>query len=129
MKAVLAPERRESDGEGVIDVMPQVGLSGHAVFPTLRNDMEDRRLYPRVLDFSYSALITIYLSIATIGYLMYGDACQEEITLNLGYSFASQLAVWVVVINPITKFALDMVRTIPPKPWLVCPRYCAFPLT
>jgi hypothetical protein len=72
--------------------------------------MEDRRLYPRVLDVSYSALITIYLSIAIIGYLMYGDACQEEITLNLGYSFASQLAVWVVVINPITKFALDMVR-------------------
>lgn len=40
---------------------------------------------------------------------MYGDACQEEITLNLGYSIGSQLAVWVVIINPISKFALDMV--------------------
>lgn len=45
----------------------QVGFSGHAVFPTLRNDMEDRRLYPRVLDVSYSAIVTVYLSIAIAG--------------------------------------------------------------
>jgi len=90
--------------------LAMVGLSGHAVFPTLRNDMVDRRLYPYVLDISYVVILVIYLSIATFGYLMFGSACQEEITLNLGYSFVSQLAVWVVCINPISKFALDMVR-------------------
>lgn len=45
---------------------------------------------------------------AVTGYLMFGDTCMEQITLNLGQSFVSQLTVWVVVANPITKFALDM---------------------
>lgn len=85
-----------------------VCFAGHAVLPTLRNDMADRRQYGRMIDYTYAVVTTCYIVIAIAGYLMFGGAAQDQITLNLGASLVSQMTVWVVAVTPLTKFALDM---------------------
>eukprot|EP00281_Chroomonas_sp_CCMP1168_P019149 CAMPEP_0206222232 /NCGR_PEP_ID=MMETSP0047_2-20121206/5849_1 /ASSEMBLY_ACC=CAM_ASM_000192 /TAXON_ID=195065 /ORGANISM="Chroomonas mesostigmatica_cf, Strain CCMP1168" /LENGTH=378 /DNA_ID=CAMNT_0053645041 /DNA_START=137 /DNA_END=1273 /DNA_ORIENTATION=- len=85
-----------------------VGYAGHAVFPTIRNDMRDKSKFSTVLNVAFAFICCMYIGIASVGYLMFGDATQDQITLNLGDSFWARLTVWVVCANPITKFALDM---------------------
>jgi len=83
-----------------------VGFVGHAVFPTIRNDMADKRDYPKVINVAYVIASILYVGIGCCGYLMYGDFSAEMITLNLGDTWFSQLTVWIVVANPLTKFPL-----------------------
>uniref|UniRef100_A0A7S4PPD0 Amino acid transporter transmembrane domain-containing protein n=1 Tax=Guillardia theta TaxID=55529 RepID=A0A7S4PPD0_GUITH len=86
-----------------------VGFAGHAVFPTLRNDMIDKKQYTKMVDVSYVAVTVTYAGMAAVGYVMFGVAAQSEITLNLSNdNWVSRMVVWIVVVNPVTKFALDM---------------------
>mmetsp|Transcript_17265 Transcript_17265/g.42168 ORF Transcript_17265/g.42168 Transcript_17265/m.42168 type:complete len:294 (+) Transcript_17265:40-921(+) len=96
------------DNLGVLIGIVMVGFAGHAVFPTLRNDMRDKKDYNRMVDITYALVCTAYAGMACVGYAMFGEACLNQVTLNLGKNVISQVTVWIVVANPITKFALDM---------------------
>jgi len=85
-----------------------VGFAGHAVFPTIKNDMAEKKHYDSMVDVTYIFVILSYVGIAAAGYLMFGDAADEQITLNLGQSVISQAIVWVIITNPICKYPLDM---------------------
>ena len=60
-----------------------VGFAGHACFPSIRCSMARPEQFGRVLDWSYAACFTVYMGVASLGYLMYGNATQKEITLNI----------------------------------------------
>ena len=48
-----------------------------------------------------------YASMAVIGYLMFGDEVESQITLNLPLNkLSSRLAIYTTLVNPISKFAL-----------------------
>ncbi|OZJ05932.1 hypothetical protein BZG36_01225 [Bifiguratus adelaidae] len=89
------------------------GFAGHAVFPNIYRDMMAPEQYPKVVNMTYIATAFIYTSMAVTGYLMFGENTMQEITQNLmttpGYSpILNQLAVWLIVVNPLTKYALTL---------------------
>ena len=98
-----------------------VGFAGHAVFPSIKNSMRNKKLYDSMMITSFSLALLFYLTIAVLGYLMYGDFVEKEIDLNFkvesGHSDAKKITFaavavtstsWLVAINPATKFGLCM---------------------
>ncbi|OIT21820.1 PREDICTED: vacuolar amino acid transporter 1-like [Nicotiana attenuata] len=80
---------------------------GHAVFPTLCNSMKDRSQFPKVLLLCFILSTITYGSMATMGYLMYGENLMSQVTLNLPTrKISSKIAIYTTLINPITKYAL-----------------------
>lgn len=61
----------------------QLGFGGHAVFPTLEEHMENRQQFARVLDWSFIALMAMYIPCAVFGYLSYGSHTMTPILKNL----------------------------------------------
>jgi amino acid permease len=56
------------------------GFAGHAVFPSLYADMEDPKKYNRMVDITYGITIFIYLLMAIVGYLMFGQEALQEVS-------------------------------------------------
>ncbi|KAJ1566150.1 hypothetical protein HK096_007293 [Nowakowskiella sp. JEL0078] len=88
-----------------------VGVDAHAIFPSLYNDMKDKRQFKKVLDYTYIVLFLVYASVASAGYLMFGGSTMPEITQNLASiekynQFWTKLTLWLVAVNPATKYAL-----------------------
>ncbi|XP_060211746.1 amino acid transporter AVT1I-like [Lycium barbarum] len=80
---------------------------GHAVFPTICNSMKDRSQFPKVLLLCFIVSTFTYGSMATMGYLMYGQNLMSQITLNLPTGkISSKIAIYTTLINPLTKYAL-----------------------
>ena len=88
------------------------GFAGHAVFPSIYESMADKERFPRLMDAVYITCFTLYGSMAVLGYLLFRGETQEEITLNLydvaGKSIAVKTTMWLIIINPFTKFALTL---------------------
>jgi len=85
-----------------------VGFAGHAVFPTIRNDMMNKAHYNSMVDVTYCMVLSAYLGICVAGYMMFGSFAEEQITLNLGKGVISHIIIWMVISNPICKYPLDM---------------------
>ena len=105
----------DSDSAPLCIGLIMVGFAGHACFPSILNSMSKPELYPRVLDISFAVCMTFYFLIAATGYLMYGEATEAEITLNIvkdgahgigSVNLISRIATILIVINPLTKFSL-----------------------
>ncbi|XAR53479.1 hypothetical protein NMG60_11022047 [Bertholletia excelsa] len=80
---------------------------GHAVFPTLHTSMTDRRHFPKVLLICFVLSTINYGSMAVQGYLMFGSNLTSQVTLNLPTrSLGSKIAIYITLINPITKYAI-----------------------
>jgi vesicular inhibitory amino acid transporter len=87
------------------------GYSGHACLPSINTSMRRRSEYPMVLNASYVCTLAIYLFVGLIGYMMYGDLAHQEVSLNVRLSspgWASTCALWLIVINPATKFGTTL---------------------
>ncbi|KAG0739348.1 hypothetical protein G6F57_003181 [Rhizopus arrhizus] len=89
------------------------GFAGHAVFPTIYHDMENPKEYKRMVNSTYLTVAAVYLTVAVTGYLMFGSATLQEITLNLmavaDYNQPlNRFAVCWVALNPIAKYGLTL---------------------
>ncbi|KAH8120132.1 transmembrane amino acid transporter protein-domain-containing protein [Phellopilus nigrolimitatus] len=87
------------------------GFSGHAVLPSLARDMADPAQFDKMIDWAFIAATVIYAFIGGCGYLMFGNSVSDEVSRDLldtpGYNeFLNKLAVWSLVVMPLTKFAL-----------------------
>ena len=87
------------------------GFSSHPVIPSLVKDMEDPRRFPAMLNLAYIAATIIYMGMGIVGYAMYGTNVSDEITRDIartpGFPEAlNKVALWLIVINPLSKFAL-----------------------
>lgn len=80
---------------------------GHAIFPTLCNSMKEKDKFSKVLVICFVACTLNYGSMAILGYLMYGDDVESQVTLNLPEGkHSSKLAIYTALINPFSKYAL-----------------------
>ncbi|PIN24025.1 Amino acid transporter [Handroanthus impetiginosus] len=80
---------------------------GHAVFPTLRTSMKDKRQFPKVLLVCFVLSTINYGLMAILGYLMYGEDLKSQVTLNLPTkNIISKIAIYTTLISPITKYAM-----------------------
>ncbi|KAF5204988.1 Amino acid transporter avt1d [Thalictrum thalictroides] len=83
--------------------------SGHSVFPNIYSSMKEPSKFPAALLVSFVICFVLYAGVAILGFLMFGDATQSQITLNMPkYFLASKIAAWTTVVNPLSKFALTM---------------------
>ncbi|KAJ1271343.1 hypothetical protein BS78_06G121700 [Paspalum vaginatum] len=80
---------------------------GHAVFPTLYTSMKEKSRFPKMLAICFVLCTLNYGSMAVLGYLMYGDGVQSQVTLNLPAAWlSSKVAIFTTLINPLSKYAL-----------------------
>ncbi|KAG6708542.1 hypothetical protein I3842_06G086000 [Carya illinoinensis] len=80
---------------------------GHAVFPTLCNSMKDRSQFSKVLLVLFVTLTINYGSMGILGYLMYGENCMSQVTLNLPpRKICAKIAIYTTLMNPLTKYAV-----------------------
>ena len=85
---------------------------GHSVFPAIYKDMRHPHRYGKAVWYTYLFTYGLDLSMAVIGYLMFGDAVRDEVTANILHSndYPHALSVLIVVliaIIPITKIPLS----------------------
>ncbi|RZB53745.1 Amino acid transporter AVT1I [Glycine soja] len=79
----------------------------HPVFPTLYNSMTNKHQFSNVLLLCFLLTTVGYASMAIIGYLMFGADVESQITLNLPLNkVSSKLAIYITLVNPISKYAL-----------------------
>ncbi|KAM6498264.1 Transmembrane amino acid transporter domain containing protein [Amanita muscaria] len=101
------------DKLGIAFGLFMAGFAGHAVIPSLARDMKDPSRFNTMVNWAFVATTFIYAAIGYAGYLMFGNSVSDEISQDLlrikGYnSILNQAALWMLVINPISKFALNM---------------------
>ncbi|CAO3654354.1 unnamed protein product [Mucor fragilis] len=89
------------------------GFAGHAVFPSIYRDMENPKQYNHMVNITYQITAVIYILMAIVGYLMFGQEALQEITQNLAlideYSqVLNRFAIWLLVLTPIAKYGLMM---------------------
>ncbi|KAG5557097.1 hypothetical protein RHGRI_007381 [Rhododendron griersonianum] len=83
--------------------------SAHAVFPTIYNSMRKKSQFPKVLLLSFITCTITYVSMAILGYLMYGHNIQSQVTLNLPKEkISSKVAIYTILAGPIAKYALTI---------------------
>lgn len=89
------------------------GFAGHAVFPSIYRDMDTPKRYNQMVDITYAITAVVYIFMAIIGYLMFGQEALQEITQNLAlieeYSKSlNRFAIWLLVLTPLAKYGLMM---------------------
>lgn len=83
--------------------------SGHAVFPNIYTSLKKPSQFTPILTISFIICTTMYGGMAIMGFTMFGEETQSQITLNLPDQFvASKIALWTTVVNPFTKYALTI---------------------
>ncbi len=85
---------------------------GHSVFPAIYKDMRHPQKYGRALKYTYLFTYGLDLSMAVLGYLMFGNKVHDEATSNIlrSTSYPHALSIIIVVliaIIPITKIPLS----------------------
>ncbi|XP_039159166.1 amino acid transporter AVT1I isoform X1 [Eucalyptus grandis] len=79
----------------------------HPVFPTLYTSMRKKHQFSNVLLLCFILCTVGYASMAVMGYLMFGDEVQSQITLNIPLGkLSSKVAIYTTLVNPICKYAL-----------------------
>nr|BAN20757.1 vesicular inhibitory amino acid transporter, putative [Riptortus pedestris] len=58
-------------------------FGGASTFPTIQNDMADRKKFSLSVTIGYIILLIIYLPVAIGGFLVYGESVQDNIILSL----------------------------------------------
>jgi len=89
------------------------GFGAHAALPSLARDMAEPHRFGEAMNYSFGFATAVYAIIGIAGYLMFGDNVYDEVSQNLlqvpGYNpTLNRLALWILVLTPLTKFPLTM---------------------
>ncbi|GKB36872.1 amino acid transporter AVT1I-like protein [Tanacetum coccineum] len=81
----------------------------HAMFPTIYLSMKKKSQFPIVLIISFLICTMTYVIMAILGYIIYGEDVQSQVTLNLPTEKASaKVAIYTILAGPIAKYALTI---------------------
>ncbi|KAJ6759257.1 hypothetical protein OIU74_025849 [Salix koriyanagi] len=81
----------------------------HAMFPSIYNSMRKKSQFSKVMFISFVMCTITNLSMAVLGYLIYGQNVQSQVTLNLPtQKLSSKIAIYTILAGPIAKYALTI---------------------
>lgn len=99
------------------DMLLAIGIlmapfGGHAIFPNLKSDMRHPYKFTQTLTSTYLITLLTDVSMAILGFLMYGNLCSNEITnnilLNPGYpAWCYPLLSGLICLIPLAKTPLN----------------------
>ncbi|GAB2273799.1 hypothetical protein Dimus_008575, partial [Dionaea muscipula] len=70
--------------------------AGHSVLPNIYHSMSEKKDFKKALIICFVLATAIYVAFAVVGFLLFGEDTESQITLNLPTnSIASQIALWV----------------------------------
>ncbi|CAE6480796.1 unnamed protein product [Rhizoctonia solani] len=86
-------------------------FAGHAVIPSLARDMAEPERFDSMINWAFFVATLIYGVVGAGGYVMFGRDVSDEVSVDLmkitEYNQTlNKIAVWMLVISPLTKFAL-----------------------
>ncbi|CEL57373.1 Vacuolar amino acid transporter 1 OS=Saccharomyces cerevisiae (strain ATCC 204508 / S288c) GN=AVT1 PE=1 SV=1 [Rhizoctonia solani AG-1 IB] len=87
------------------------GFAGHAVIPSLARDMAEPEHFDSMINWAFFVATLIYGIVGAGGYVMFGRDVSDEVSVDMmripEYNQTlNKIAVWMLVISPLTKFAL-----------------------
>ncbi|KAH7345347.1 transmembrane amino acid transporter protein-domain-containing protein [Rhizoctonia solani] len=87
------------------------GFAGHAVIPSLARDMAEPEHFDSMINWAFFVATLIYGIVGAGGYIMFGRNVSDEVSVDMmkipEYNQTlNKIAVWMLVISPLTKFAL-----------------------
>ncbi|KAG8763255.1 hypothetical protein FRC11_005032 [Ceratobasidium sp. 423] len=93
------------------DLWPLEQFAGHAVIPSLARDMAEPERFDSMINWAFFVATLIYGVVGAGGYVMFGRDVSDEVSVDLmkipEYNQTlNKIAVWMLVISPLTKFAL-----------------------
>ncbi|KAK6942370.1 Amino acid transporter, transmembrane domain, partial [Dillenia turbinata] len=79
----------------------------HGVFPPIYTSMKRKNQFSKVVLISFIVCTLTYLAMAILGYLIYGQNVQSQVTLNLpANNTSAKVAIYTILAGPIAKYAL-----------------------
>ncbi|KAH7939862.1 hypothetical protein HPB52_018396 [Rhipicephalus sanguineus] len=79
---------------------------GAAMFPTIQNDMKDRSRFPMAVAYATIALVGLYVVMATLGYLTFGNEVGANILMSIGDGGVSIAVQLLFIVHLITGFLI-----------------------
>lgn len=109
-QTTLAPQW---SGFGIGFGLLMSSFSAHPVIPSLYGDMQHPEHFNVMLNWAYGAAVCLYMTVASIGYLMFGPNVSDEISKDIartpGMSVVlTTICITLLAINPVTKFGLAL---------------------
>ncbi|KAL4569201.1 hypothetical protein LXL04_024835 [Taraxacum kok-saghyz] len=81
----------------------------HAMFPSIYLSMKKKSQFQLVLLLSFTICTTTYMTMAILGYLIYGDDVESLVTLNLPTEKTSaKVAIYTILAGPVAKYAITI---------------------
>ncbi|CEF59362.1 Amino acid transporter, transmembrane family-containing protein [Strongyloides ratti] len=88
-------------------------FGGHAVFPTIQHDMKKPNKFTRSSIVAFILVLTMYIPVTVLGYMVYGDSVQDSIISSLQIPLLQNIAnafiaihcilTLTIVINPLNQ--------------------------
>ncbi|KAK8746197.1 hypothetical protein OTU49_017293 [Cherax quadricarinatus] len=75
---------------------------GAVTFPTIQNDMSDRSKFPLAVVIAFATLLVLYVPVATLGYLEFGEAVNVNILLSVHGPAVTVVRVLMLINNVFT---------------------------
>ncbi|VDO36699.1 unnamed protein product [Haemonchus placei] len=81
-------------------------FGGHAVFPTIQNDMRKPRLFTRSVWVAISVIVTYYVVISVMGYFIYGASVGDAIIPSVQLQWVQQTVNLMIALHVITTIVI-----------------------
>ncbi|XP_059059815.1 uncharacterized protein LOC131853040 [Achroia grisella] len=81
-------------------------FGGASTFPTIQNDMADKRKFNKSLNYSFLVILGIYLPIAIAGYAVYGESAGSNISASLSTTPLTLVGNILMALHLVTAFVI-----------------------
>ncbi|GBP97841.1 Amino acid transporter AVT1A [Eumeta japonica] len=95
-------------------------FAGGSTFPALQNAMADRTQFYKSINYSFAALLCLYLTIAVTGYQVYGESASPNIANRMAstpltlagnvFMIVNLLSAFVIIIDPVCHEMEDLYK-------------------